>query len=104
MASGIPKWRVCTSLNSSYIIGMNRLLRKDHVQRIAMNEEVLNEEGVVGGDEEALFGAAKEALFGAAKEVDEGVVFDEETGKEIQMFVQIDGDGCRIGFLCSNVG
>ncbi|WVZ01052.1 hypothetical protein V8G54_027121 [Vigna mungo] len=98
MASGIPKWRVCTSLNSSYIIGMNRLLRKDHVQRIAMNEEVLNEEGVVGGDEEALFGAAKEALFGAAKEVDEGVVFDEETRKEIQMFVQIDGDGCRIGF------
>ncbi|WVZ20877.1 hypothetical protein V8G54_008199 [Vigna mungo] len=98
MASGIPKWRVRTSLNSSYIIGMNRLLRKDHVQRIAMNEEVLNEEGVVGGDEEALFGAAKEALFGAAKEVDEGVVFDEETRKEIQMFVQIDGDGCRIGF------
>ncbi|WVZ16412.1 hypothetical protein V8G54_009394 [Vigna mungo] len=101
MASGIPKWRVRTSLNSSYIIGMNRLLRKDHVQRIAMNEEVLNEEGVVGGDEEAMFGAA---LFGAAKEVDEGVVFDEETGKEIQMFVQIDGDGCRIGTTCGNVG
>ncbi|XP_022637924.1 uncharacterized protein LOC111241861 [Vigna radiata var. radiata] len=34
MASEIPNWRVRTSLDSSYIIGMNRLLREDHVLRI----------------------------------------------------------------------
>ena len=51
-------------MNSSYIIGMNRLLRKDHVQRIAMNEEVLNEEGVGGGNEEGVGGGNDEGVGG----------------------------------------